>query len=1103
MNTDPVERIANPFHPADAVGTVTHRRAHCRPLWLLALISLLALGCSRQFWRQQADRDSYRLLNQKRIDPRWAVPRIDVTPDPRSRFYDPYDLDHAPLPPDDPYAARDMIKVAGRDGYKGWHKFGRAFSIENPDWLKPFGITPDVVVQAGYNGEPSSVSGPELKEVTLEEAIELNNIHNREYQTQIENAYLRALDLTFERFQFGVRYLDIGGQQPGLDLEHRSTPHGPNNLGLGSSFGVSQLLPSGAQLAVELANNTLWMFSGPDTTSTASILSYSIVQPLLFQAGRKIALENLTQAERSVLYSVRDLARFRKILFSNVVGGSNGYLNVLQRAQLAENERANIRRVLEQLELLDALASQVIVTYYADLAALPPDVRASDLDPLQSRYPTIARQLNYADGQLSWRGVMSLEQSQVLLRMSTNAAWEQAVRELIRRRIFEPLESLPAGFKIPPTLEGQLEYSADDKRLYWRGPMTDRQARILVGLSRDAVWEAAASALVNRLRAETRTNDVLQLQSRLLNSRNSLRAAEQNYRNILDEFKVLLGLPPNLKLSVDTSMLKPFELIDPQIFQMEDRVKNYVEEVAKLDEVDVDLTQLREVIVGLEKLRGDVDSNVLGLLQSDLKRVKGYLPKRLESIESAEDRGRVRRDIDRDEVLLKFLITAMDSVKRELGFLSGDFAAKDQAVVPNRRAAFGAGLGAGMGRVAFRDQKRTAVRAIKELREQILRIVRNAQVVQIGLRVELITIQPFTMSIEEAVKHALQQRLDLKNSRAIVMDARREVEIAANRLQAVLNIRAEGDVRTRQGTKPFDFRGQQSNFRVGVGFTAPLDLINQRNQYRNAQIAYQRARRDYMALEDQIKLSVRTSWRRLNLLRQNFETARQAIRISAAQFDSAVERTQEPGQAARQNTGLTLLNALNDVLRSQNDLISIWVNYEQSRLNIHRDMGIMEIDSRGLWNDPYYQRGTPGPEVGPTPLQKIPPLAPPPSARRSNHEPDTPSPIQHAVGSVRPGRVAVASHQRPGRRGIRETRSTPKTIGRRRVPEKVDDDRRGGDRASRSLFRLPFSEGVRLRRIFGTAGPGAGGSEEGSFRRLGHRAGSHQQHEGVDSREPR
>ncbi len=94
--------------------------------------------------------------------------------------------------------------------------------------------------------------------------------------------------------------------------------------------------------------------------------------------------------------------------------------------------------------------------------------------------------------------------------------------------------------------------------------------------------------------------------------------------------------------------------------------------------------------------------------------------------------------------------------------------------------------------------------------------------------------------------------------------------------------------------------------------------------------------------------------RQLNVLRQNFETSRLQIRLAALQYDSAVEATSDPAQSVR-NPGLNLLNALSSVLQAQNGLISNWVNYEQNRLNIYRDMGIMEIDANGIWEDDFYQ----------------------------------------------------------------------------------------------------------------------------------------------------
>src|SRR6185312_11623301 len=109
----------------------------------------------------------------------------------------------------------------------------------------------------------------------------------------------------------------------------------------------------------------------------------------------------------------------------------------------------------------------------------------------------------------------------------------------------------------------------------------------------------------------------------------------------------------------------------------------------------------------------------------------------------------------------------------------------------------------------------------------------------------------FNMSADEVVDTALANRLDLMNMRGRVMDARRNMEVAANRLEAVLNLVASGSLNIPQGTNhPLDFRGATSNFNIGLQMTAPLDQLVVRNAYRSSLVNYQQARRAYMLLED-------------------------------------------------------------------------------------------------------------------------------------------------------------------------------------------------------------------------------------------------------------
>jgi len=196
------------------------------------------------------------------------------------------------------------------------------------------------------------------------------------------------------------------------------------------------------------------------------------------------------------------------------------------------------------------------------------------------------------------------------------------------------------------------------------------------------------------------------------------------------------------------------------------------------------------------------------------------------------------------------------------------------------------------------------------------------------------------------------------------------VEVAANQLQAVLNITAAGDIRTQTlgsgNDNPFEFRGDESNIRLGVQFTTPIQLVQQRNTYRASLIGYQQARRNYMRVEDQVKLDVRTNWRNLELLRQNFETAKANVRAAVIQYDIASEQASAPtgavpaggggGGFGGANQGLNILNALSALLNAQNQLIQTWVTYEQNRLAIYNSMGILDLDDAGIWTDEFYQQ---------------------------------------------------------------------------------------------------------------------------------------------------
>ncbi len=890
-------------------------------LWKVVLGALLVTlpGCSRSFWRQQADRDVYEAISERMNDPRWQLPRVDVGADPDSRFFDPYDADKAPLPPDDPSAHEYMLSSDGIAGYKSWHKFGDSFSIENPQWLNRYGLSPEMMnpVTGDYTGRL-----PTLEKLTLSDCVELSQIHSRELQTQVEDLYLAALDVSFERFQFNVRYLGIGGGEPTLTNSNVVVPHGPGDFStLGGRFGVSKLLPAGGQVAVELANNTLWFFSGPNQSNSASVLSYSLVQPLLAGAGRKVVMENLTQSERNLLYQARTLARFRQSLFTNVVSDTSGsYLNLIQQTQVIRNQRQNIQRLKNQIAILQSNAGQKGNVSRAELDALPP------------------------------------------------------------------------GLVIPPLLLDKLELKpeqvelAELAQLIWKdNAITPEEQAALEAMSDDPKFQLAIREIIQNITVVPTPLDVLQLAGTLVNAQNSLRSQERTLQDGLDVLKSSIGLPPDLVLTIDESMLEPFIVIDSDLNTLETEVTGFIRVWAEIDEDHPTTEQLQVTNAAFGKLLDQVETVGFGILDQDVMNLESRYAGRLADLEDEEDRQRVKADVERDLRLLQDARGRLNQLKQSTSDLSQailQFQASAPATDPNAAPQLQPDTAEGELDADKPGPHDLAREEILKGHQKLLQITRSLSVVQIGLRVEQITIPEFDLPLEMVIESAVENRVDLMNQKAVVTDARRKMEISANQLLSNVDVVVDGDIRTSGGNKPLDFRGSRSQLRAGLRFTAPLDQINERNNYRATLIDYQRARRDYMALEDLTKQQVRRNWRQLSVLKRVLEGNRIALRLAARQYESAVDESTAPTATGASSggggrTGTNLTQALNAIISAQNSLIGSWITYEQNRLGIYRDMGMMEIGPDGIWNDPQYrgksdretQEGLPGrqtlPDGGP------------------------------------------------------------------------------------------------------------------------------------------
>jgi len=202
------------------------------------------------------------------------------------------------------------------------------------------------------------------------------------------------------------------------------------------------------------------------------------------------------------------------------------------------------------------------------------------------------------------------------------------------------------------------------------------------------------------------------------------------------------------------------------------------------------------------------------------------------------------------------------------------------------------------------------------------------------------------ISSEEAVEVALAARLDLYTQRDQVEDGERKVLVAANALKPGLDLLLSGNVPSEGGDRFQELDFDRSTWTAGLDLDLPLDRKSERNSYRSALIAYERAKRANALSEDQAKLEVRDAWRTLDQAKRSYEIALEQVQLNALRV-AEQDLLAELGRA----TALNQVDATNDLNEAENNLTAALVSHTIARLEFWRDMGILYIKEDGQWEE--------------------------------------------------------------------------------------------------------------------------------------------------------
>lgn len=210
---------------------------------------------------------------------------------------------------------------------------------------------------------------------------------------------------------------------------------------------------------------------------------------------------------------------------------------------------------------------------------------------------------------------------------------------------------------------------------------------------------------------------------------------------------------------------------------------------------------------------------------------------------------------------------------------------------------------------------------------------------------------PLEMDPEQAVILALEHRLDLRVAEGGVYDAMRKVAVAADGFRPEFTLLAGGSVGGRRSlgsaaSDDAELRLDRGSYNALMRLDLPLERTAERNLYRNRLIDLESSVRNLQALEDDIKLDIRNQLRDMLESRESLRIQAQAVSLAERRVDST-SLLLKLGRAEIRD----VLEAQEALLSAQNALTSALVNYRVSELRLQSNLGLLEVDASGLWQE--------------------------------------------------------------------------------------------------------------------------------------------------------
>jgi len=741
-----------------------------------------------------------------------------------------------------------------------------------------------------------------------EQAVELSIRHSPEYQSALESLYLAAMDVSRERFVYDVQF--YGGDS--IFYSAMGRKRGNDTLQNNANIRAERALATGGQWVVELANSVTWTLTGQgDWNVNTSLVNVSLVQPLLRGANRKVVLERLTQSERNFLAELRRMVLFQQGHYTRVVAGAGPSFTTgpSGTSRAGAPVSGGFYRLLSgQIQIQNQ--RQNIIGLEENLSRFE---ALFDADQLNDSYQIEEMKQTLFNSQNNLSRQVNTYKSNV----------ESYIRSLglppdLDVNISDPL--LEQFQFTSPTLTTLMEDVGDLLAIIRKKgqPLSDD-------------FRGGIGEIVQRTEGEIAIlgQDLETLQ-----------------KSIPARIKGLKSLEGLLAERIANG-----ERIDKRIYD----TKEFEDRIAKLRTKDIknNLDRLQAIFLLLDVIARSEKSALLTMIQEN-----SFDPQVQEALDMLFPKKNTEAHTDLNLPQGK---NELPDPAEELKALRETFGRETPLPVSLQEE-----------QIRERQRKIAELRQKDEYRDWIHRVFSTFQyelmtlsLMQTRTRLDAMTLTPVSITADEAFQTASEHRLDWMNQKSRLVDRWRQIDITADRLKGDLRLTLNGDT-GRIDRDGIHFGADSSRIQAGLEWTSPLTRHKEMMDYRSSQIAYQAARREFYVYVDSVQAELRDIVRMVQMSQINFEINRNAVLVGTVRVDVMQLRMDAPPQRGGRidtNTSQQLINALDGLTRSQNDLLNAWVEYQTQRMLLDLNMGTMTLDSRGHWIEPGAMGTTPEPEI--------------------------------------------------------------------------------------------------------------------------------------------